>query len=229
MTLRTLALAAALAAAFLGPPAAASVKAAPAAPQASPVIAVVDPLSIANVVDQPELRVIGITKAAKSLAPQFDRIKKQFQSEIDKKRDALEAEGKKLASQRAILSPDAYAKRENELRHEFADLQNLYLIRRDQLVRSAGQAVSKIRKRMMEEILAVAKERQINLVLPRETVLAAASSLDITDEVVARIDKAMPSLKLELVKPAKEPPREREAPKRAEPLPRGLKLPSAPR
>ncbi len=65
---------------------------------------------------------------------------------------------------------------------------------------------------MMEEVLAIAKERQINLVLPRETVLAAATTLDITDEVVKRIDKAMPSLALELVKPAKEPPKRGEAP-----------------
>ncbi len=221
---RTFPLAAALAAILIALPG--TVSAQDAAKQAAPVVAVVDPLSIANVIDQPELRVVGTTKAAKALAPQFDRIKEQFQSEINKKRDELQAEGKKLASQRAILSPDAYSQRETELRKQFADLQNLYLVRRDQLLRSAGQAVGKIRKAMMESILEVAKERSVNLVLPREAVLAVASSLDITADVVKRVDKKLPTMKLELVKPAATPPKPGEEPKPAQPLPRGLKLPS---
>ncbi len=221
---RPLTIAALLAASVLASAGTASAQGA-APRQATPVIAVVDPLSIANLIDQPELRIVGETKAAKSLEPQFSRIKQRFQTEINKQRDTLEAEGKKLSSQRAILAPDVYAQREQELRRKLAELQNLYLVRRDQLVRSAGAAVSKIRKQMMETILAVAKERQINLVLPRETVLAAASNLDITAEVVKRLDHVLPSVKLELVKPAAEPPKAGETRSRNEPAQRGLKLP----
>lgn len=224
----TAALAAVLAAAVLGLPAQAPAQGA-AHRQTTPVIAVVDPLSIVNIVDHPELRIVGETKVAKSLEPQFSRLKKRFQSEIDKQRDSLEAEGKKLNSQRAILAPDVYAQRERELREKAADLQRLYLIRRDQLMRSAGVAIGKVHKEMMQAILEVAKERQINLILPRETVLAAATNLDITGDVVKRIDKAMPSLKLELVKPAAEPPKPGEERRPAQRVPRGLKLPATPK
>ncbi len=78
MSLRNITLAAALAAALLGLPATAPAQAA-SPQQATPVIAVVDPLSVANVVDQPQLRIVGVTKAAKSLEPQFERLKKRFQ------------------------------------------------------------------------------------------------------------------------------------------------------
>jgi outer membrane protein len=227
MNARTLSFALALAA-LVGLPWPAAAQSIP--KQATPVIAVIDPLSVANVIDQPELRIIGRAKAAQSLEPQFEKAKKSFQDEINKERDKLQAEGKKLASQRAVLSPEAYAQREQELRQRLSELQTLYLRRRDQLVRSATLAVGKIRKAMMEAVLDVAKERAINLVLPREIVLAAANSLDITDEVVKRVDKKMPTLKFELVKPAPEPPKGPEPAARApgQSLPRGLQIPTGP-
>ena len=59
-----------------------------------------------------------------------------------------------------------------------------------------------IQKSMVVAAAKVAEERNFDIVLPKSLVLLADQKLDITGEVLRRIDKDLPSIELEPARPA---------------------------
>jgi Skp family chaperone for outer membrane proteins len=160
----------------------------------NPVIAIVD-----------EQVVIGRSKAAIAIQPQFEKLKKAYENEVNKERESIQKDGQQLASQRSILSPEAFAQREQALRERGQNLNQLIATRKRTLDDTLSRGLDQIRKVMFEVVGEVATKREINIVLPKAAVILFARTLDITDDVLKRVDEKLPTVALKVVESQPEP------------------------
>ena len=171
--------------------------------------------SIAAAQDKPpSIGIVDVQKvlrdslASKSLRPQIEKLRKEYQVSVRKREAELRKASQELQRQRAILSPQAFAKRRNAYEEQARKAQIDFQQRKRQLDNAYGGAMRVIQKSMVVAAAKVAEERKFDIVLPKSLVLLADQKLDITGEVLRRIDKSLPSIKLTATKPS-----EKKAPK----------------
>ena len=168
---------------------------------ATPAPAAAQPLDapVIAVVDVNE--VVTKSKAGRALQPQFDKLKKTYEGELNKDRDALNAEAQQLDGQRAVLAPDAFQQKVNALRQKEQTLGQHVNERKRTLDATLSNGLAEIRNVLFQVSADIARERGINIVLPKETVVIIARNLEITDEVLRRVDEKMPTYTLKVAQP----------------------------
>jgi outer membrane protein len=194
---RSLFLAAALALGALLPCGAAQAQTtAPAAPaQAAPAGQAIQP--VIGILDT-EAVVLG-SNAGKSLTQQANALLKQMQDASQKQEDALIAQAKALEAKRSANPPiaqgDYMAQRQqlqvadDKIRSDFDKNKQALDTRVDKARQSLLQAATKV-------IQDVAKARGLNLIIARSSVTLSPEQWNITQDVVTRLNKALPSIKL---------------------------------
>ena len=141
--------------------------------------------------------VLQESNAAKSLQPQIDKLRKGFQQEIRRRESALRKAEQELLGQRSILAPEAFAQRRRQFEEQAKKAQREVQIRKRALDRTVAIAKNKIRVAMFEIAKAVADEKKINIVLAKSGVLMSKKELEITAETIKRLNKKLPSVKVE--------------------------------
>ncbi len=141
--------------------------------------------------------VLQESNAAKSLQPQIDKLRKGFQQEIRRRESALRKAEQELLGQRSILAPEAFAQRRRQFEEQAKKAQREVQIRKRALDRTVAIAKNKIRVAMFEIAKALADEKKINIVLAKSGVLMSKKELEITAETIKRLNKKLPSVKVE--------------------------------
>ena len=158
---------------------------------------------------QDELPSIGVvdvqmilrnSKASKSVRPQVEKLRKAYQDSVREREAELRKASQELQRQRAILSPQAFAKRrgayEERARKAQVDFQN----RKRRLDDAYSTAMRAVHRSMVIAAAKIAEEREFDVVLPKSLVLLADQKLDITTEVLRRVDETLPSIKVSVKK-----------------------------
>lgn len=196
MSIRTLLVAAAAALALAG------AGATPAFAQAKP--------TVIAFVDVP--RVLKDSAAAKSARDQLTKQQQAYEAEIKSQEDKLRAEDQEIQKQRSVLSPDALQKRAREFQTKVEAARQQFERRRTQLAFAQDDAMRQMQPVFQKICGDVAKEVGASVVLDSSRVLVSASSLNITDQVLQRLDKQLPSLKLNFNAPQSAAPAAAPAP-----------------
>ena len=152
------------------------------------------PPAVAAVIDYQ--RVLREAKAAKSISDQLEARRKLYQDQIAKEEQKLNDADKELAKQRGVLSAEALGAKREELQKRAAELQKLVNDKRRQLGSVSSAALNDVRNAMLQVVGDLSGEHGFNLVLPSNTVLMFAPKIDMTDEVIKRLDEALPSVKI---------------------------------
>ena len=158
---------------------------------------------------QDELPSIGVvdvqmilrnSKASKSVRPQVEKLRKDYQDSVREREAELRKASQELQRQRAILSPQAFAKRrgayEERARKAQVDFQN----RKRRLDDAYSTAMRAVHRSMVIAAAKIAEEREFDVVLPKSLVLLADQKLDITTEVLRRVDETLPSIEVSVKK-----------------------------
>ncbi len=161
------------------------------AQDSSPSIAVVDVQSI-----------LRDSKASKSIRPQIENLHATYQAAVRKREGELRKASQDLQRQRAILSPDAFAKKRREYETKARAAQTEFQIRKRQLDSAYNIAIGKVQQSMLVGAAKIANERKLDLVLPKSIIILSAKNLDITKEVLERVNKILPSVKVTMPKAA---------------------------
>lgn len=170
-------------------PAAAQKKTPPAEP-----IALGDvPLRI-GIIDMDAIR--RDANAAKDIRDQINKYRQTFQAEIQKEEDELRNANQELARQRSIISPEAFAAERKKFEERLGEVGRLLEHRKQELERTHGEALGTVNKVLQEIVVEVANEVSLTLVLRRDQTVLSAKALEITDDVLQRLNKKMPSLKV---------------------------------
>ena len=141
--------------------------------------------------------VLNNSKAGKGaqdfLKKSFDNNAKKF-SDMEK---ALKKEENDLLAKKNILSREDYTRKSDELRKKVIDYQSQ---RRSSLDKIATQR-AKSRETLLKEISPIVdayiKENSISLVMDKKNMIGGLTEYDITKTITEKLNKKLPSLKIE--------------------------------
>lgn len=147
-----------------------------------------------------ELAVVNIqkimkdSKAANTIRSQVQSKQKSYQAQLDKKEKSLQQEDQKLAKQRNVLSQDAFKEKYTAFRKKAMAAQQEVRVKRSKLEKGLAKALGDIQKKVTKIVADVSKEKGFDVAVSGNLVLYTASKNDITDEVLSRLNRELPSV-----------------------------------
>ncbi len=150
--------------------------------------------------DAPSIAVVNIQQimreatAAKSVRDQLESKQKAFQADITKKEEALQKEDQELGKQQSVLSKEAFAEKAKAFRTKATEVQKEVQAKKALLDNAFERALNDIQKAVNEIIADLAKEKGFALAVPTSQVLYADEKMDISKDVLDRLNKKLPKL-----------------------------------
>jgi outer membrane protein len=141
-------------------------------------------------------QVLEESTAAKDVKSQIKEKRDHYQTEITTEEDKLRQAEKKLSEQRAVLSKDAFEQKTEEFKEKLIVVQREVQEKRANLDSLLTNSLGKIQKSVFEIIEDISKEEGFDIAIPTSQILYANEKLNITTEVLKRLNKKMPSLKI---------------------------------
>jgi Skp family chaperone for outer membrane proteins len=141
-------------------------------------------------------KVMADSKAAISARGQLEAKQKEFQTQVSATEAKLQKNDQELAKQRNLLSAEAFKTKLDEFRQQAASAQKDVQTKQMQLRRAFEESIATIQERMSAIVKAVATEKNYDLVMPANGLLYSKDEMNITSEVLSRLDKELPSMKV---------------------------------
>lgn len=132
--------------------------------------------------------------AAKSIRQKLEDKQKSFQAEMSAKEQDLQEKERNLAKQRSVLAPEEFEKKVKEFRDQATQAQRDVQNKRAQLDKAFADALADIQKSVVGIVEDMSKEHQFTAVIPTSQLLYANPELDITSEVLQKLNKELPSV-----------------------------------
>jgi outer membrane protein len=136
------------------------------------------------------------SKSGQSLQKQIQAKRETLQKEFSSKEAELKKNQDDLIGQKEKLSAEEFTKKLREFEKKVSDTKALFEKRNIALTQGIGKANREFEKGVMEAAAKVAEAKQYDIVLPRDSVLIAEKSLDITPEVLKELDASLTDIKL---------------------------------
>jgi Skp family chaperone for outer membrane proteins len=176
-----------------------------AAPAAAPVLAG-PPLTPPTVAVVDMQRVLVESAAGKSIQSQLDTERRKIRDQITRMQDELKAAQNQFLRQRSVLSPENASEQQQQLQRKEADAQRTLQERQEAFQKGESDAVNVVSDNMRDIVQQIAGERHIGLVVRKEVVISMADkNMDITDDVVGRLNTKLPSVTVTIPAPGSTP------------------------
>lgn len=148
-------------------------------------------------------RIMNQSVAAQGIRAEIDAKGKQFQAELSKEDIALKEARQKLEQDKAKLSPEDLQKRGRELEAKFIAAERLLQNRKATLNVAGGSSFRKLKEEAVGVIAQLTKEKGYTAVFSQEAVVLASKELDITDEVIKRLNASVKKIAVDWSQTAK--------------------------
>ncbi|MSP33325.1 MAG: OmpH family outer membrane protein [Rickettsiales bacterium] len=129
------------------------------------------------------------SKAVHDIQARVSNKQEEFQKEITKEQSKLEAEQKKLESKKSTFSKEGLEKEQKSFEKKVDALKALVEKRQASLKKASADSMAKVNDKMKDIIAEIAKEKQLNLIIPSSQVVFSTESLDISAEVLEKLNK----------------------------------------
>jgi Skp family chaperone for outer membrane proteins len=139
-------------------------------------------------------KIMRDSKAAVSVRTQLQAKQKSFQAELDAKEKALLGEDQSLVKQKDSTDKAAFDKKVKDFREKAAGEQRAVQAKKAALDKSFAGALDDIQKNVLDIVKQVAAEKKMEMVVSSAQVLYAEPALDVTDEVLKRLDAKLPTV-----------------------------------
>ncbi len=143
-------------------------------------------------------RILQESLASKSVQKQIDAYRARFQTETEGEENELRRAEQELVKARATIPAEAYADREQQLRQRFLTVERHVDARRKALDKVFTDSMDAVRTGLLDVVQTLARERGVNLVLIKQQTLWADKALDVTDEVLMRLNKKVPQISVRI-------------------------------
>lgn len=158
---------------------------------ASPSGGIATPRPVIGVLDQQ--RVMAESTAARSVTSQKDKFQDIYQASTAEEENRLRLLDDQLSAQRGTLSPEAFNTRMTDFQNQVNEFQKLVQTKRRNLERAYAQAMTDVQGAVVRVTDEVAAERGMNIVIYRSQVFLFDPKMDITEEVIARLNRVFPA------------------------------------
>ena len=146
-------------------------------------------------------QVLSRAAAAKGIREVIEARRKKFEEEISEMRIKLQGEENQLRKQSTILSPEAMSDKRRVLENKLSDLRRKAEQKRGILNRAFNGATRELRQEIAKVLADLMKEQNITITLARKAVLVFDQRLNVTEEVLKRLDKNLPNVKIDIRNP----------------------------
>jgi len=147
------------------------------------------PIAVVNI-----QQIMKDSTAAKNVREQLESKQKSFQGEISKKEEQLQKDDQELGKQRSVLSKEEFEKKATAFRAKATAVQKEAQTKKALLDNAFERALNDIQKVVTEIISDLAKEKGFIVAIPTSQILYSDSKLDISEEVLTRLNKKLSKL-----------------------------------
>ena len=141
--------------------------------------------------------VLNESEAGKKAQAQLKKKLDNGVKDLSKQEKIIQEDEKKIIQQKKILSPEEYKKEVTDLRKKVSDLQK----KRSKLLNTVANQRSKARSELLKNLNPVVKEymveKNIRMVLDKKGVILADEKLDITNDIITKLNAKIKTLKLD--------------------------------
>jgi Skp family chaperone for outer membrane proteins len=131
-------------------------------------------------------------------------MRKEFQEQVSAQEQQLRQSEQELSRQRTILAPDAFAQKRRTFSEQAREAQASVQKRRRDLDRAFNVTKNDILKNLIVVAQKVATEKKLNILIEKRFVFISARKLDVTDEIIKRLDERLPKVAVDLSKIGKD-------------------------
>lgn len=140
------------------------------------------------------------SKAAKSIQKQVEDKREDFQKEISKEEKKLKESEEKLIKLGQAQEEEKFKEQKKEFEEDFVETRELVQSRRTALEKAYNEAMVELRNEIVAIVSDFANENNYGLVLSKTSVVIGDKSLDITEDVMKRLDKDVSKIKVNVPK-----------------------------
>ena len=141
-------------------------------------------------------KILSVSDAAVMASEQIEKIAIDIEAEIKESDDEIINEQNALIESQAVMAPEAFEIKRKEYEKKVQvynnDRQSL-LMKIDELIAGSRNEVLNALKPILEE---VSNEKGITIILEKGSVMLNADKMDISDEVLKRLNKEFPKLEV---------------------------------
>ena len=124
-----------------------------------------------------------------SLQQQLKSKRETFQKDVAAKEKALRAEQEKLIAQKGDMDAEEFKQKATSFEKQLINSQKELQKKRVEFDKSAGEALSKLRSEIVKAVGNLATENDYKLVITRQDVVIVEKTVDITADVLERVNK----------------------------------------
>ena len=140
--------------------------------------------------------VLNNSKAGKGAQDFLQKSFKENQKIFLDKENALKNEESDLLSQKTILTKEEYQKKSDNLRKKVIDYQSERRASLEKITTQRAEARQKLIKKLDPILQTYIKENDISLIVDKKNILMGNTDLDITNIIVEKLNKELPSLSI---------------------------------
>lgn len=127
---------------------------------------------------------------------QIEQRRQIYQQEITLQEEALRAEDQELSGQRSILAADAFAQKRREFEARVAEVQRIVQARKRELDTAFEYGLRQVQGAVISIIAELGEIHGFNLVLSRQQIVFADNALNISEEVILRLNERLPRVEV---------------------------------
>lgn len=147
-------------------------------------------------------RILQESLAAKSVQKQLETQRAKFQAEISDQEKQLQAADNQLKEARATTPTDASVLGEQQLRQRFTEVEREVQTKRHALDDAFATSMGIVRTNLLDVVQDVAKQRGITLVLLKQQALWHDPVLDMTGDVLNKLNARLIEVPVKIQLPA---------------------------
>ena len=140
--------------------------------------------------------VLAKSEAARNIRSAVDERRRELRKYFLEVENSLRDEQKDLSKKRSIVTAEAFEQRARKLKEKAQSAQKLAQTSNQKLKKSFDQAMDKVQKELLRTVAEVAEESGVGVVLFRSAIVIAVKKLDISKEVLKRLNKKLPDVKV---------------------------------
>ncbi|MDR0483965.1 MAG: OmpH family outer membrane protein [Alphaproteobacteria bacterium] len=143
--------------------------------------------------------VIQKSKAFASFQAQAEANKKALETQFQKESEALKAEEQSLVNKRPELSEAEFNKKRADFEAKVTAFRNKYQQKQTDFEKNNNEVLKTIEAQLRKSINEIAKARNLEVVYNSMALAYFDSSKDISDEILKKLDAALPKVSLKKV------------------------------
>lgn len=134
------------------------------------------------------------SKGAQSIEAQLATIRKNFQAEVESEEKSLRDKEKAIMDQKASLKEDELKAKAQDFQKQVQASQKKVQDKKAKLDKALATAIGKLRSQIVKVTAEIGEKNNLDLVLARTDVVIVSKDMDITQQVLDRINKDLPSV-----------------------------------